>query len=114
MPYNQAIQLNLEQGSWESRFELLLLPDQVAGVHILEPSAGIRLFPNPAGSWLMVGGENINGVRILNVLGQEMTLPAAQKQDRGWLLPGLNLPPGIYRTEIRQGDQVQFLPFVKE
>jgi hypothetical protein len=62
----------------------------------------------------MVEGENINGVRILNVLGQEMPLPAVQKQARGWLLPELNLPPGIYRTEIRHGDKVQFLSFVKE
>ena len=114
LPQNGSIPLNLDAGSWENRFELVLLPDQATDAGEISGSRGVHLFPSPAGSWLMVEGENISGIRILNVLGQAMALPTVQKQERGWLLPDLDLPPGIYRTEIRHGDKVQFLPFVKE
>jgi hypothetical protein len=43
-----------------------------------------------------------------------MTLPAAQKQDKGWLLPIVNLQPGLYQVKTRQGDKIQFVSFVKE
>jgi hypothetical protein len=113
LPYNQTISLDLEQGNWENRFELLIVPQTQLDIRLAQ-STEVRIFPCPAGNWLMVEGENISGISVRNILGQEMQLPPAQKKENGWLLPELNLPSGIYRMEIRKGNNLLFSSFVKE
>ncbi|MEQ9413455.1 MAG: T9SS type A sorting domain-containing protein, partial [Cyclobacteriaceae bacterium] len=78
------------------------IPFLVTGLNDEENQNSVQVYPNPTNDKLYVKGENIDKLRLVNQLGQD--IPTAFEFGQGeWSLDVTRIPKGIYILQVQSG-----------
>lgn len=106
----------LRQMDFDGQFEY----SQIRSVELKNINSEIKIYPNPAGSYIYLNIENDwegeMTIRILNSIGQEIYTSIFSKNIKEWngQINLSEMPGGIYRVIISNGENMMTKPIVKQ